>query len=62
MGDPVGNIHEFTLNEATAEHITLSAEVGDTTCYMAFGLQGQQVTNPCTLSTDELEQAKLRYA
>ena len=61
VGDPIGNIHEFTLNEATAEHITLSADVGGSTCYMAFGLQGYQVANPCALSTNELEQAKLRY-
>ena len=45
---------------AVGDFFKLSADVSDTTCYLAFDEDGYQLPNPCSLNSSDQEKAKLR--
>lgn len=45
---------------AVGDFFKLSANVNDTTCYLAFSEDGYQLPNPCSLSDSDHEKAKLK--
>ena len=45
---------------AVGDFFKLSADVSNTTCYLAFNEDGYQLPNPCSLSSGDEEKAKLK--